>query len=239
MYSHSVSFVMAGYNEAENVIPAVGEAWQVLHNNFTDFEIILVNDGSKDSTLEKMEQCVKKYPNVRLLDNLVNLNFGTSVLRGIKAAQKDYVVYNAFDLPLRPLDFVEKFEEMVKQDSDVLVLQRVSYPCTLWRKIASNVNVIMLRILFPVLTRKTPILNFTQIYRRSILDDIMPLARSPIFVWPELVFRAKHKGLRVDNIMAVPYVKNLRKGAFGHPHDIIWGIYDMLRFRIRLWSKNI
>ncbi len=239
MYSHSVSFVMAGYNEAENVLPAVEEVWQVLSNNFKDFEIILVNDGSKDGTLERMEQCEKKFPNIRVLDNLVNLNFGASVLRGIKAAKKDYVVYDAFDLPLQPQDFIEKFEKMAEMNSDVLVLQRASYPCTLWRKIASNINVIFLRILFPILTRKTPILNFTQIYRRSVLDSIMPLARSPIFVWPELVFRAKCRGFKVDNVIAVPYVKNVRKGAFGHPHDIIWGMYDMLRFRIRLWIKNV
>lgn len=239
MYSQSVSFVIAGYNEAENVLSAVDEVWQVLNQNFTDFEIILVNDGSEDNTLEKMDRCEKKYPNVRILNNLVNLNFGTSVLRGMKAAQKNYITYNAFDLPLRPQDFVEKFGEMVKRNSDVLVLQRASYPCTLWRKIASNINVMLLRVLFPILTRDTPILNFTQIYRRSVLDSIIPLSRSPIFVWPELVFRAKYKGLKVDNIMAIPYVENVRKGAFGHPHDIIWGIYDMLRFRFRLWLKSI
>ena len=239
MLSQSVSFIIAGYNEEENVLTAVEEVWQVLHSNFTDYEIILVTDGSKDDTLEKMEQCEKKYPNIKLLNNLINLNFGTSVLRGIKAAQKDYVVYDAFDLPLKPEDFVEKFEEMVEENTDVLVLQRTNYLCTTWRKITSNINVIMLRLLFPKLTQNTPILNFTQVYRRSIFDNIIPLARSPIFVWPEMVFRAKIQGFKVDNVIAVPSVKNVRKGAFGHPHDIIWGMYDMMRFRIRLWSKNI
>ena len=123
MYSQSVSFVIAGYNEAENVLSAVEEVWQVLSNNFTDFEIILVNDGSKDNTLEKMEQCEEKYPNIRILNNLINVNFGISVLRGMKAARKNYIIYNAFDLPLKPQDFVEKFGEMIKKDLDVLVLQ--------------------------------------------------------------------------------------------------------------------
>lgn len=34
-----------------------------------------------------------------------------------------------------------------------------------------------------------------------------------------------------------PRVK--RKGTLGKPHDIIWGIYDIIRFRIRLWKRNI
>lgn len=239
MKEQSVSFVVAGYNEEEKVTETVSLIWDILNTEFLDFEIILVNDGSKDKTLEKMNECQEKYENIKVVNNLVNLNFGIAVLRGLKAAEKDYVVYDAFDLPLTPRDFLEKFEKMLEWNSDVLVLERESYPCTYWRKITSNINVFLLRVLFPKLTRGTPILNFTQIYKRSVIDNIIPLARSPIFVWPEMVFRAKIRGLKVDNILTKPYVKDIRKGAFGHPHDIIWGIYEMLRFRIRLWSKNI
>jgi undecaprenyl-phosphate 4-deoxy-4-formamido-L-arabinose transferase len=71
-----------------------------------------------------------------------------------------------------------------------------------------------------------------------MIRSIIPFARSPIFVWPELIFRAKLKGYKVDNIRVKCNVENVRKGAFGHPHDIMWGIYEMLRFRIRLWNKN-
>lgn len=239
MKKQTVSFVVAGYNEEENVLKSVTEIWDVLHANFIEFEIILINDGSKDATLEKMKECQKKYSNIKVLDNLVNMNFGVAVLRGLKAAQKEYVVYDAFDLPLAPTTFIEKFEWMLEWNSDVLVMERESYPCTAWRKITSNINVILLKVLFPKLTRGTPVLNFTQIYRRDVIDNIIPLARSPIFVWPEIVFRAKINGLKVDNILTKPYVKDVRRGAFGHPHDILWGIYEMVRFRIRLWCKNI
>jgi len=239
MYNHSISFIIAGYNESENVFSTVEEVWKVLNENFENFEIILINDGSKDNTFEKMKQCEEKYSNIKILDNLININFGASVLRGLKAAQMEYVVYDAFDLPLKPHVFVEKFKRMINEELDVLVLERESYPCTFWRKITSNINIILLKILFPKLTFKTPILNFTQIYKKNIIDSIIPFSRSPIFVWPELVFRAKLAGMKVGNVITKPYVKDIRKGAFGHPHDIIWGMYEMFRFRIRLWSKNI
>ncbi len=93
-------------------------------------------------------------------------------------------------------------------------------------------------ILFPALVKGTPVLNFVQIYKRDKIRSIIPLARSPIFVWPELIFRAKLSGLYVKNVPVKCNIENLRKGAFGHPHDIIWGIYDMLRFRIRVWKKD-
>lgn len=238
IYDKSISFIVAGYNESNNVIPAVEEIWKILHENFQKFEIILINDGSKDETLNKMLECKNRFSEIEVIDNLVNLNFGASVLRGMKAAKNEYVVYDAFDLPLKPQTFVDKFLK-IDADCDVMVFERERYPCTLWRKITSDINVILLRLLFPKLTKGTPILNFTQIYKRDIIDKIIPLARSPIFVWPELIFRAKLLNLKVCNEMTKPYIKDIRSGAFGHPHDIIWGIYEMLRFRIRLWAKKI
>lgn len=85
----------------------------------------------------------------------------------------------------------------------------------------------------------TPVTNYVQVFRRDIVDSIIPFARSPIFVWPEMIFRAKLMGLRVGNVKNVPFVKKVRAGSFGKPHDIIWGIYEMLRFRIRCWKKDI
>lgn len=231
----SVSLVLAGYNEEKNIDQSMQKLYQALNENFENYELLLVDDASHDHTLEKMQVFASEHENARLLPNYVNLNFGTSVLRGLLAAKNDYIIYNACDLPLSPDDMVKLLSE---ENADVIVLERIDYKTTKWRSITSNVNKILLKILFPNLVKGTPILNFVQIYKRDIIRDILPLARSPIFVWPELIFRAKLLKLRVKNIPVKCNVENLRKGAFGHPHDIIWGIYDMLRFRIRVWQKN-
>lgn len=231
----SVSVVLAGYNEEENIDRAIQETYNALEENFEKFELILIDDASKDSTLNRMEQFASDHENAKILPNYANLNFGASVLRGLCAASNDYVTYNACDLPLSNSDLVRLVKEM---DADVLVLERTDYKTTKWRGITSDVNKTLLKILFPKLTKGTPVLNYVQIYKRDIIRSIIPFARSPIFVWPELIFRAKLKGYQVDNTKVKCNVENVRKGAFGHPHDIMWGIYEMLRFRIRLWNKN-
>lgn len=232
-----VSIILAGYNEEEIIEQNMGLLYEAISENFEIFELILVDDASKDTTLDKMLSFALQHENVLVIQNYVNLNFGTSVLRGMLAAQYDYVVFNACDLPLKPEDMVELLKLMT-DDTDLIVMERTDYITTKWRGITSNVNKLLLKILFPKLTAGTPVLNFTQIYKREILKDIIPFGRSPIFVWPELIFRAKLKGFHVQNIPVKCNVENLRKGAFGHPHDIIWGIYEMLRFRIRLWRKD-
>lgn len=233
----SVSMILAGYNEEENIEQSMNVSYEILNEKFEKFEMILVDDASKDKTLENMKRFSEIHDNVRVLPNYINLNFGTAVLRGLIAAKYDYIVYNACDLPLAPEDMANLLLEM-EETTDVLVLERTGYKTTKWRGITSDVNKLLLKILFPKLTKGTPVLNFVQIYKKDIIKRILPLARSPIFVWPELIFRAKLAGLHVENVPVKCNVENVRKGAFGHPHDIIWGIYDMLRFRIRLWRKN-
>ncbi len=148
------------------------------------------------------------------------------------ASEKDYVIYNAFDLPLDPGEIPRLVEEMRREaEVDCMVLERVGYKPSLWRKITSVINKLMLAVLFPKLIKGTPVLNYIQIFRREVLNDIIPLARSPIFVWPELIFRIKLKGYRWIN-RKVKCQNVDRKGAFGKPHDIIWGIYEMFRFKL-------
>lgn len=234
----SVSVVLAGYNEENNIDKSMGMIYSSLEANFEKFELILIDDASTDHTLAKMTNFAEKHTNVRVLPNYANLNFGSSVLRGLMASKNEFVIYNACDLPLSAADMVIQIINM-SDSTDVLVLERIEYKTTNWRGITSNVNKLLLKILFPRLTRGTPVLNFVQIYKKDVLKDIIPFARSPIFVWPELVFRAKLGGFDVKNV-PVKYNAGtpVRSGAFGHPHDIIWGMYDMLRFRIRLWGRS-
>jgi len=234
----SVSYIISGYNEEEIIEETVEECVKILSEQFEDFELILIDDDSKDNTAKLMEKAQERYPDkIRFLPNYINLNFGTSILRGFKVATKEYVFYNATDLPLSLNDTNSIVEDM--KDNDVLVLERISYKTTKWRKIVSNINIILLRLLFPKLIKGTPILNFTQVFKREAINKVIPLARSPIFIWPEMIFRAKLIGLKVGNRRTNLNEKYNRVGSFGKPHDIIWGLYDMFRFRICLWRKKI
>ena len=182
--TQSVSFIMAGYNEAAVARRSIEAVWQVLRQSFEDFELILVDDGSADETLSVMRRCAEQYPGIRVLENGINLNYGASVLRGMCAARKDWIVYDAFDLEMKPEDFVRAFQA-TDAETDFVVFQRETYEAVPRRKFASLCNRALLRVLFPRLTRGTPVLNHTQMFRRDCLPRVLPLARSPIFFAPE------------------------------------------------------
>jgi undecaprenyl-phosphate 4-deoxy-4-formamido-L-arabinose transferase len=100
------------------------------------------------------------------------------------------------------------------------------------------INRLLLKILFPRAVRGISDLNYTQIYNTEILSKITPLAKSPAFTTPEMFLRAKYLNLNVKTRLVEYNPRLSGKGAFGKPHDILWSLYDMLRFRVKLWKNK-
>lgn len=239
----SLSLILPVYNEKDLVTSALNRCLESLFKDFSDFEIILLDDGSNDGTGEIMDELSKDIKQIRVFHNYINLNLGISMQRGFAVANKDYVIFDSVDLPLDPKDIRGFIENNL--DSDMLVLERISYPgATLWRKFTSLINCLLLRILFPIVTRGFKDLNFTFIYKRQIFKLIQPLAKSPAFTQPEMILRAKYQKLRIKSIPICYHARHSGKGAFGKPHDIIWTLYDMFRFRVKTllrrfkWKKE-
>ena len=63
----SVSVVLAGYNEEQNIDRAMEETYQALKARYEQFELILVDDASKDNTLEKMRSFAEDHPGTIVL----------------------------------------------------------------------------------------------------------------------------------------------------------------------------
>lgn len=97
-----LSVVVPAYNE-EAFIGAMIEAIlkvDIESSGFTK-EIIVVNDGSKDGT----EAVVRRYPQVKLINQHPNQGRGAALRRGTEAAAGDYILYQDADLEYDPADY--------------------------------------------------------------------------------------------------------------------------------------
>src|SRR4030042_1466623 len=93
----SISLVMPAHNEAENIEPVVTEAVPALAAVSDDFEIIVVDDGSKDDTAGVTRRLTETEPHLRLVQHPVNKGFGAAVLTGFTSATKDWILYTDAD----------------------------------------------------------------------------------------------------------------------------------------------
>lgn len=230
----SLSVIMPGLNEEANVEAAVTRMLAGVQGVADEFEIIVIDDGSRDRTGEIADQLAERDARVRVIHNPQNLNYGVSLLRGIAAARCDWIVHDGMDLPLAPEDFgayVERFD-----DADVVVARRADKAAhSPWRVVTSEVNSLLLKLLF---APRTADLNFVQFYRREFAQSVPIRSTSPAFVTPELILRAERAGRRVCEVTAQFQRRERGKAHFGRPKDILWTLRDMLALRVHTWLRG-
>lgn len=236
--SESISLVLPVYNEESLIEDTIKISLEKLSRFTDDYEIVIVDDAGKDRTGKISDRLNKEFSQVRVLHNIVNLGAGTSVLRGMKIAKGDIVFHNGADNPF-DIDDLEKALPLLK-DADIAVAVRVDRSAhSLWRKITSLGNKFLIHLLFQP---RISDMNFIQIYRKNVLQDpsvINIFSRSPAFVTPEILIRARRRGYRIVQFRAEFYRRKAGKASYGKPHDIIWTFYDMLRFRLKLNSLKL
>lgn len=111
-----LSVVVTVYNEEENVIPLCQREYAALEG--IDYELILVDDGSSDKTVEN----IKSIANERTKLLIFNKNYGqsTAMSAGIDAAQGEYIVTMDGDLQNDPIDIPKMMEKLESEDVDVV-----------------------------------------------------------------------------------------------------------------------
>jgi len=118
-----LSVIIPAYNEAENF--KKGTLIQVddyLKKQKYSWEVIVVNDGSVDSTLKLLEDFIKNRKNWRLVNN-THKGKAAAVLEGISQAQGKYILFSDFD-QATPISEVRKLLEQAKQGFEVVIGSR-------------------------------------------------------------------------------------------------------------------
>ncbi len=105
MVDGMLSLVLPAYNEEANLQFVVNEALEELPKNFAGFEIIVVNDGSKDGTPAIAERLAAENPGlVKVIHHHPNRGYGAALSSGFKAAQGDYLMFMDSDRQFKAAD---------------------------------------------------------------------------------------------------------------------------------------
>jgi glycosyltransferase involved in cell wall biosynthesis len=226
----TLSVVIPGYNEQANIRTAVETCCRALEELKVPFEIVVVNDGSSDDTGAIADALAAADPRIRVVHNIVNVNVGIALLVGYRTARGELVTHNAMDLPFDPKDLASILPMFEDPDMGLVVVSRVDRSAhSPWRKVTSFVHHWMVRALF---WSALPDMNFILVWRRSAIAPLGVRARSPAFVTPELIIRARDAGLKIGHFRTVFHTRKIGTGQFGKPRDILWTLADMLSFWI-------
>ncbi len=100
----SLSLVLPAHNEEANIAIVVDRALEILPRFADDFEIVIVNDGSRDKTAGIINQLGREHPQVKPQHHPVNRGYGGALTTGFKASTGDFVMFMDAD---RQFDIVD------------------------------------------------------------------------------------------------------------------------------------
>lgn len=118
----SVSVVIPAYNEEDNITTTIARVSQVLEPLVENWEVIIVNDGSTDRTLEVVNQIAAQDPRIRPISYAPNAGRGRALRTGFAHARGDIVVSTDADLSYEPKYIVDLVNELRNDASIDLVL---------------------------------------------------------------------------------------------------------------------
>ena len=229
-----ISVVLPAYNEEENVGPAVMGAIEVVGPIAEDYEVIVVDDGSRDATAEKVRQLAARYPQVRLVQHQVNQGYGAALYTGFTSARKELVFFTDSD---RQFDLTEIKKLLPFIDEyDLVIGYRAPRRDPFMRKFNGWGWSALVTFLFGYTSRDVDCAF--KLFRREIIDRIHIESRGATLS-AEFLVRAKRAGYRIREVPLAGHRPRVAGSQTGARLDVIIRAFrELIRFRWRLWVEG-
>ena len=218
------------YNEEGNIEHAVTSALAVLAGLSDHYEVIVVNDGSRDRTGEIADRLAAANPHVRVVHHSVNRGYGAALRSGLAAARYPLVVLvdgdNQFDLNELPV--------LLRSvaNSDIASGYRIARRDPAFRRLYAVMYNQAVRLLFSVPVRDVNC-GF-KVYRRPLVERLLPQLRSTgALINVEMLARARKLGATVTEVGVHHYPRETGLPTGGNPAVILRAFREMLE----LWRE--
>jgi glycosyltransferase involved in cell wall biosynthesis len=232
-----LSYFFPAHNEEANLAGLVEEALDSLPAIADTFEIIAVNDGSRDRTRAIADGLTAKHPGiVRAVHHKTNLGYGAALRSGFGAARYELVAFTDGDRQFRVEDIGRLTERLAAPDApDVVAGYRIRRADPILRTVYARAYRLANRLLFGLWV--TDVDCACKLFRRAQLEGIRVESEGAFFS-AELLIKLQAAGRSVVEV-GVPHYPRLAGSPTGaKPQVILRAIRDFWRLRIAMWRDR-
>lgn len=231
-----LSVFFPAYNEQDNLKATVEKARAVLQKVARNYEIIIVNDGSKDKTGAVADALARNRDKIRVIHHSQNRGYGAALKSGLYASKYPWVVFTDAD---GQFDFAEvvKFLATQKQTAaDLVIGYYLKRQVPGFRIFGSKVWQGAVLLLFGLNVRDIDC-GF-KLINREVIKKIPKLEaeRGP-FISSELLIKAKAAGFKIVEMGVHHYLRKAGKATGASLKVIAAGIADLWRLRGKLKNE--
>ena len=230
----TLSYFFPAHNEEANLEGLVSEALATLPSLADTFEIVIVDDGSRDATGRMADDLAAAHPGiVRAIHHPTNLGYGAALRSGFRAARHDDVAFTDGDRQFRVADVGRLIERMAALDRpDVVVGFRIKRADPLVRTLYARAYRLANRIFFGL--RVSDVDCACKLFRRASLRSLR-VESGGAFFSAELLIKLRAAGRTVVEVGVPHYARTVGSPTGARPSVVFRAVRDFWSLRLRLW----
>lgn len=211
-----ISLVFPVFDEEANVGPLLESALALAPRLADEFELIVVDDGSRDRSAEVVRSIQRRDRRVRLLHHPQNRGYGAALRSGLRAARGDLVFFSDADLQF---DLREIERLLAHADEfDIVAGFRSPRRDPFGRRVLAAGWGALVRALFGLRVRDIDCAF--KVFRRPVLDAL-EMASIGAFVNTEILVRARRAGFRIREVPVSHHPRPAGRATGASPR-VIW-----------------
>jgi len=220
----SLTFIIPAFNDEKSIAPVIKKAAATGKTMHIPFDILVINDGSRDRTGSILTRLAKKYTNLRIITHKRNAGYGKTLKELYEKARGTWLFSLPGDYQIAPEALAKLWPKRL--GADMLIgwrKTRLDSPARLKQSAIYN---FLLCMLYHVDLHDS---NSVRLMKTSVMKSVS-LTSSSAFVDAELAIRAKRAGF---TIIEIPIAHRARAGAGasgGKLKVILPTIMDMIKF---------
>jgi len=221
------------YNEEPNLPATIEKALPVIKKITPKWEILIINDGSKDKTLETAKKLVKKYGSrLKIINHPQNRGYGAAFKSGMYGSRYKWIAFTDADGQFNFQDIKKLIKKQKETKADLTIGYYLGRKVPFYRKWGSTIWQLAVFLLFGL--RVKDIDCGFKLIKKEVIDNIPKLEaeRGP-FISSEFLIKAKKKGYKIVETGVRHYERQAGSSTGANLNVILAGLTDLLR----LWKK--
>ena len=206
----SITVFFPAYNDAGTIASMVVLADRTLRKLTDDYEMIVVNDGSRDHTAQVLSELESIYPRLRLIHHTANKGYGSALRTGFANASKELIFYTDGDAQYDVRE-LEKLVRLMTGDIDVVNGYKISRSDPWHRIIIGTIYRWIVRLAFGITIRDVDC-DFRLVRRESY--NRVRLASTSGTICVEMIKSFQDAGLRFAEAPVTHYHRAYGKSQF-------------------------
>ena len=227
----SLSVFLPAFNEEKDISRTVLLVKNTLLKIADEWELIVINDGSKDRTREIIEGLANKDPRVRIIDHESNRGYGASLRSGFYSAKYPWIAFMDSDGQFDFSEITAFIQKQKETEADVVAGYYKKRRVSFLKIITSRIWEFLVFILFGLKVRDIDC-GFKLVSKR-VIEKIPKLeSERGAFISSEFLIKAKKSGFRIAEVPVTHFPAG-RVGTGRKLNVIVQSFVDL----IRLWGK--